>query len=354
MAMLGNPAYTGDMIWNKSTGAKFHKISNRQAKPIKGIPIRGYQKNGREDWIIHKDAHPAIISHSRFEQAQAKRKATTRYGYAGSYRCGRGANSPYLLAGLIRCEHCGHNWTGYRSMKGRRKKDGTNVVNFSYVCNGYISKGKSACLRRALPKEEIEDWVMDVIGEMIKSYFTGDNSAKLQKLIEQELESLIPDFGDELDGIEARLTEIEKSITNLIDNITSANRDFVDKRIIELRREISELEGRKRALEAEGKKRIEIEKIVEEAMVMASDYKRVFKEGSVEEKRYFLRVFLTRIDLDPQTGEGQARFVLLPGLKPQNMPNIVMNNNKKAPPGAEMSSELLVAGRGFEPLTSGL
>ncbi len=118
--------------------------------------------------------------------------------------------------------------------------------------------------------------------------------------------------------------------------------------------EIAELESRKRELEAQGQKRIAIDGIVDEAMAMASDYKRVFKEGSVEEKRYFLRAFLSRIDLDPITGEGQARFVLLPGLKSQDMPNIVMNDNKKAPKGAEMSSELLVAGRGFEPLTSGL
>jgi DNA invertase Pin-like site-specific DNA recombinase len=354
MAILSNPAYVGDMVWNRLTGGKFHRISGKQAKPIKGIPIGGMQKNGREDWIVHEDAHPAIISRSRFEQAQAKIRATKRYGNAGSYRCGRGANSPYLLAGLIHCSNCGHNWTGYRTIKGRKRKDGSNVETFYYACNGYISKGKKACPRSVLRKDEIETWVMDTIGEMIKTYFAGDNSAKLRKLIEQELETLIPDFGDELDKIDARLGEIEKSIANLIDNITSTNRDFVDKRIIELRREIAELESRKRELEAQGQKRIEIDEIIDEAMAMAGDYRRVFAEGSVEEKRYFLRAFLSKIELDPTTGEGKARFVLLPGLKPQNMPEFVENSNKKAPKGAEMSSELLVAGGGFEPPTFGL
>ena len=354
MAILENPAYAGDMVWNRLTGGKFHRISERQAKPIRGIPIRGLHRNGREDWIVHKDAHPAIITRSRFEQVQGKMRSTTRHGNAGSYRCGRGANSPYLLAGLIHCSHCGHNWTGYRTIKGRKRKDGSNVQTFYYACNGYISKGKSACPQNVLRKDEIENSVMDVIGEMIKAYFAGDNSTKLRKLIEQELETLLPDFGDELDKIDLRLGEIEKSITNLIDNITSANRDFVDKRIIELRREIAELESRKRELEAQGQKRVEIDEIIDEAMAMASDCRRVFKEGSIEEKRYFLRAFLSRIDLDPSTGEGQARFVLLPGLKPQNMPNIVMNDNKKDLKGAEMSSELLVAGGGFEPPTFGL
>lgn len=138
MMILENPAYAGDMVWNRVTGGKFHRITEKQAKPIKGMPIRGQQKNGRENWIVHKDAHPVIISRSQFEQVQTKKRSTARHGYAGSYRCGKGANSPYLLSGLIHCSNCGHNWTGYKRLKGRKRKDGSNVETFYYACNGYI------------------------------------------------------------------------------------------------------------------------------------------------------------------------------------------------------------------------
>ena len=125
----------------------------------------------------------------------------------------------------------------------------------------------------------------------------------------------IPNSGNEIDQVKSRLAEIAKTINNLIDIMTSVNREFVDKRIIELKREKIELEGQLRALETEGNKRLEAGAIVEESMAMASDYRRVFAEGTVEEKRFFLRAFLTGIKLDPENAEGEARFVLLPGMQ---------------------------------------
>ena len=85
----------------------------------------------------------------------------------------------------------------------------------------------------------------------------------------------------------------------------------------------------------------------------------VFDEGSIEEKRFFLRSFLSKIELDPVSCEGEARFTLLPGLnklwQPANsaatfevgtartgesLPNMAQKN----PENRAMSSGLLVAG----------
>ena len=358
LAILQNPAYTGDMVWNRLSMAKFHRISNGRAVTLKGIPSHDIQKNGREDWIVYKDAHPAIISRSQFEQIQAKRKATAKFGYANSYRCGNGANSPYLLTGLIHCSHCGHNWTGFKQINGRRRKDGSNPATLYYACGGYFGKGKSVCPRRPIPKDELEQYVMDTIGTMISEYFTGDNLTMLRKLVEEEVNSLIPNSGNEIDRVESRLAEIDRIVTNLIDNITATNREFVDKRIIELKRERAELEARLGALEAEGKKRIEAGAIVDEAMAMAGDYGRVFAEGTVEEKRFFLRAFLTDIRLDPENGEGEARFVLLPGMQklvPQPSSSQLSGANLKNedPSKADRSSRSFIALRGIEPRFGG-
>jgi len=53
--------------------------------------------------------------------------------------------------------------------------------------------------------------------------------------------------------------------------------------------------GRKLVLESAGDKRLETARIIEEAMAMAGDVKQVFAEGSVEEKRLFIRAFLSGI-----------------------------------------------------------
>ncbi|MCP4582407.1 MAG: recombinase family protein [candidate division Zixibacteria bacterium] len=361
MAMLKNPAYTGDMTWNKKSYAKFHRISDKRALAMKNLPGNEVYHNSEEDWIVHKDAHPELIARDRYNRVQAKIRATAKHGYANSYRCGNGAKSPYLLVGLIKCMNCGHNWTGHKAIKGRKRLDGSNAAYYSYTCNGYISKGNSVCNLNAIPKDAIEVWVMEVIGQMLIEYFDSDNLKILRRMVEQEINALIPDIGAELDQIEHRLAEITKAITNLIDNISDVNREFVDKRITELKREMIELEKRKAQCESAGEKRLETERIIDEAMAMAGDFKQVLAEGSVEEKRLFIRAFLTGINLDPRTGEGEARFILLPGLnklwQPQNLPELYENPAKQAqknPEIREMSSRLVVAAQGLEPRTRGL
>jgi hypothetical protein len=98
--------------------------------------------------------------------------------------------------------------------------------------------------------------------------------------------------------------------------------------------------------------------ISDEAMAMATDYKRIFEEGTVEEKRFFLRAFLTSIKLDPETGEGEARFVLLPGMQKldHKLPSSRLfeaHPHEKDLPDADRSSRLFLALRGIEPRSGG-
>ncbi len=63
-----------------------------------------------------------------------------------------------------------------------------------------------------------------------------------------------------------------------------------------------------------GAKKIEIERLIDQAVEMAGEFRRAFAEGTVHEKRLFLRAFLTGIELDPTKGAGRAMFILLPGM----------------------------------------
>ncbi|MDP8239123.1 MAG: hypothetical protein P9X24_08535, partial [Candidatus Hatepunaea meridiana] len=73
------------------------------------------------------------------------------------------------------------------------------------------------------------------------------------------------------------------------------------------------LESKRHKLEAAGAKKIEIRRLIDQAVELASEFKTAFAEGTIEEKRLFLRVFLRRIELDPVAVKGQATFILLPG-----------------------------------------
>ena len=68
-------------------------------------------------------------------------------------------------------------------------------------------------------------------------------------------------------------------------------------------------------MEAAGSKNIEIGRLIDQAVELAGEFKMVFAEGMIEEKRLFLRAFLKRIELDPIIGRGQASFIMLPGIE---------------------------------------
>ena len=63
---------------------------------------------------------------------------------------------------------------------------------------------------------------------------------------------------------ETRIRQIDEIVSNLLDNITPTNRDLVDRRIRELKREIEELTARKEGLEVAGRRRVDVEDVVTE------------------------------------------------------------------------------------------
>jgi len=319
MSILQNRLYVGDMIWNRLSFAKFHKISDKRPAATRNFPGHGPAHNGQEDWIIHANNHPAIISRTKFDQTQKRREATARFGYANTHNVGRGAHSPYLLSGLIKCARCGHKWIGYTVNKGRKRKDGSNAKTLYYACSGYVNKGKSTCQRRIIGKDFIESWVIDKIGTMLKQYFsTPDGLKEIRRLIETEVASEKLQLGDELDQVDTRLNEIKQTIANLIDNLTASNREYVDARLVELKRESAVLEAQRLQLEAAGNKRVELERLIEQSISLASEFEPVFAAGTMQEKRLIVRAFVPQIELNPENGTGLITFSPLPGIQQAN------------------------------------
>ena len=74
------------------------------------------------------------------------------------------------------------------------------------------------------------------------------------------------------------------------------------------------------------------------------DFGKVVAEGTVDEKRRFIRAFTKGIELDPETNKGQAQLYMLPD--PASL--------SRCPSTSAESLFCMVAGAGFEPATSRL
>ena len=321
-SILQNPIFTGDMVWNRLSFGKFHKISKDHAVPIKRFFGHIPDSNPEEDWIVTRDAHPAIISRLTFERARKRRENTARFGYANSHRVGRGARSSYLLTSLIRCKYCGHKWSGYTVHRGRRENRNIDVKTLYYICGSYLSKGRSACPRHVVSKSVLENWVVSTIKHLLMTYFgSAEGLRQLQRAVEREVDDHTNLPADRVKRIDAAILVLRGRMNMLVDSLTPANRDLVDHRLIELQRELASLEAEREELALAESCALSRQKLLTEAAKVADEFLQYFEHGSIDEQRELIRHFVHGIEIDPIAGTGTVNITLLPGMEREfNMP----------------------------------
>lgn len=272
-AILLNPAYCGDMAWNRRTDARFYRIAGGRAieREATGCPGNGsasggarrLEDNDEADWIVTRDAHERIVSRRLWERAReiirshdknrppvmrvyAPRSKGASGGAPGGWG---GERTKFLLSGLVKCGRCGNTYEGRIDRPSKANASGEKSKSYSYVCGGYIRQGKSVCSRGLVPKVELEQ---KVIEEIIKAYrpFMGRKGRRRLEVAMLEARG-----GEANEATEARrrtstrLGEIAGQARTLLDNLSEANRVFVDERLKELTKERGELELRVESLD---------------------------------------------------------------------------------------------------------
>ena len=193
-SIIVNPLYAGDMVWNRRTDARFHRISNGQAVDRESIHGHRLVPNDKTDWIIVRDAHPAIISRRLFQLARDRldnniasieqRGMDPRLKTHG--RTWNGKRSRFILSGLLRCSLCNNRYQGVKTAKGKLNMDGTRTVTYYYGCGGYISKGKSICQMNPIAQEELENKVIDSVLNFYRPYLEKDGRQKLAQAVKEQ------------------------------------------------------------------------------------------------------------------------------------------------------------------------
>ena len=336
-SIIINRLYVGDMVWNRRACGKFHKIEDGRAAPRSQYRRHRLENNGEEDWIIIRDAHEAIIDRALFERAARQRPAREKSPV--SKRGGRAKHSHYLLSGLIRCASCGHAFQGYTQNSTKRRKDGSKIQTLYYTCGGYITKGNSVCKRVLFPRKPIDEFVTAKVREQVKRYLRRGGQDRLRKLLTEELQGDRPDPRAEIRKGKLQIEEIDQKADTLLDNLTDATRDFVERKLDKMRRERKALATRLDELQQIDFTPVDMGAVVEEAMTYLKGFERVAANGTMDERKTFMSVFVPRVELDPHAGKGRVFIRECP------LPPYGDNGH---------SSFELVAGTGFEPATSGL
>ena len=141
MAMVSNEEYLGHLICNRTYTSSF-----KSKKQI---------RNTRDKWIIHENAHEAIVTKELFDKANSllhkiKKKPKRK--------------ERNMFSGLLQCADCGKALSLYSSDK---KWD-------SFCCVTYRSFGKSYCPAHYIRYEVLYDYVLKDIRELINKVVSNE------------------------------------------------------------------------------------------------------------------------------------------------------------------------------------
>ncbi len=269
--LLTNEAYTGTLIWSKT--------SQKGLEPIR--------VEGAWEPIVGRETFRAVQA---ILGARAPKKVNPRR-----------IASPYLLSGLARCGHCGRSFVGQDAKSGQ----------FSYyVCCSLVKKGKGTCAAKRLPKERFEQAVIREIKECI---LTPENMLELIKLVNEDLDSEASESQVLLVSVENELKEVTRRLDRLYDSLETGklSMDDLAPRIKELRIRQAEFELKKTELEAKLSDR-HIPLMDKKTLAgYLSDLQALISGSEFSLKKAFLRSFVREVTV---TGQEVRVLYTLPEL----------------------------------------
>ena len=186
--ILNDPVYTGRLVQN-STGTRSYKDKTYVTKP-------------ESEWIIHEDAHEAIIPAGMWDRVQELNRIAKE-------RCVNTAPStPALFSGKLVCAGCGSPMVA--NHETQRRKNGSVKQYTSYCCSRHINSGRSSCSWHRVYEIGLKELVLTEIKAHAQSVEI-DEAAVLDKLTKQLPKS---DAG-RLDLVRQEVTRLRRRIHEL-------------------------------------------------------------------------------------------------------------------------------------------
>jgi hypothetical protein len=173
---------------------------------------RKYLGEYRYGDIVTPGGIPAIISEELFDRVQ-RRQEQNRHAPAKAK-----AREEYLLTTKLYCGYCGELLVGE---SGTSK---TGKIHYYYKCNGRKRKKKNKCSKKSLPKEALENLVVQAIQGMLLDDATMERVVDL--LVEtQGKESLdVAVLRNAMADVDRRISNIMKAIEEGIITPTTKER----------------------------------------------------------------------------------------------------------------------------------
>lgn len=307
-SIIKSRVYVGDTVWNKRTMGKFHRVTDGRSVPRPRNEAGRIVPNPKQDWIIQPDTHEPIISRATYEAAQkilAGRDKSTPFRHK---LLGRGRTSNYLLAGLITCEACGHRFSGWSQKWRRTVKPPPAERHQSYLCGGYLQKGNAVCRRVAIDKQPFEEFIVEQVRLKLMGILEGGAMERLKTYVREELVQTMANPRQELARVEAEQARLRADADRLLASLTPVNAEFIDEKLVEIKRRRRELDDRVETLAQAAERNLDLEAATNAALAYLGRFREVLDHGSFLEQKEFLGAFVDGITLHPFKKRGVLRM----------------------------------------------
>ena len=198
--ILANREYTGTAILNRKT-SKSYKDHRKFIKP-------------QDEWIIHEDAHPAIIDTDTFETVQRIR--------SNRRQCQRKTYEKGALDDVMYCADCGSRQHAKRC--SRTNQDGSVRKYCNYVCKNSRSYTEYAsCTTHSISREYIEGAVLENLQKIIRMASVNETRfvQQITDASQKETERSTQKARGELAKAMARISTLDRIISKIYeDNVT--------------------------------------------------------------------------------------------------------------------------------------
>lgn len=259
--VLRNPIYTGNLYWHEA------RHNPNAENPVITIP----------------NTHPMIIPEYVFQQVRKKIYARTRQVINS-----RVLTSPHLFSGFLRCKKCGRSMTCVPAKSGKYTY---------YTCQTYMKNGRDYCNQKMLPAKKIEPLVISTLKDIVLS---EENLKQLHWIINDEAKVFNDEYKQELAKLDALITEKFTRRAKLYEGIETGTFDLKDisPRLKNLNDEIAAIEAQKNDLIKKNHSQQGFYINDEDMRPYVEDLRETLLQGTVAQRRDFLRTFLKRIEVD--------------------------------------------------------
>jgi hypothetical protein len=297
--LLMNPAYKGDLVFNRTSKARYHTIHDGEIVPLDEFRAGrlNFADNPEDQWIVIPAAHEALIAPAEWDAA--REAIETRR--TGVLRTPRSPNRFYPLSGIAFCARCGG------PLQGNTQRAHNGKVYPRYICATAQKYGKSKCPRASVDAEELESLVMGKIhGEMTSSCVLDHLREGLERRFDEQRR-----FRESAADYRKQLEALAREKSAIFARLSGNDLAFFQEQINEMR----EREDRLRTLETSAKEKATIgtdkAAFVEKHLNFYEQHVLALKGGCENSIRETLRALHVKVIFHPDGKEDRFEVSIL-------------------------------------------